>query len=243
MVVSGGHRTTPPGQEVSVIVTFRAASLSALVLSATLVLSSCVETADQSIDTSSPADSPTPAPSRAGGPAGASTSARDDGTPEQCNTDPRISGFGPFLAQAKVPLGQLDGGPASVVQVPDFYYHFQLREDGLDSCRALSYLVLEGSNGDAEGSAGVGSAIADAVVFFIDGELVTTPAPFQMKTVESVTRLSDSELQVRYGHAGGATAPGVTEYYTLRFFLESGGLSASGALPADIDGHARLYLR
>lgn len=163
-------------------------------------------------------------------------------TGEACVTDVLASEFGPAVRAGRVPLGELGEQPWQVQPVEGFYYHFQIGEDGYDSCAPLSYVSVVGSNGDAAGSAGIGAAIADAVVFFTYGDLITQPAPFQMKTVEQVTRLSPSELTVRYGHTGGATAQGVTEYYQVRFFHD-GGLSAAGDLPDGIDGHARLYLR
>ncbi|BAU94923.1 hypothetical protein N24_0661 [Corynebacterium suranareeae] len=162
--------------------------------------------------------------------------------PVQCNLDPRTSDFGPFLAQSRTPLGELAETPDSVVQVPDWFYHFQVGENGYDSCTELSYVVLNGSNGDAERSAGTGASIADVVVLFINGQTVASPAPFEMKTVESVTRVSDSEIEVVYGHAGGATAEGVTEFYTFTFFVDNGILSGRGDLPDGVDTHMRLFL-
>lgn len=162
--------------------------------------------------------------------------------PVQCNLDPRTSDFGPYLAQSRTPVGELAGSADSVVQVPDWFYHFQLGDNGYDSCSKLSYVVLNGSNGDAERSAGTGAAIADVVVLFIDGHMVARPAPFEMKTVESVTRVSDSEIQVVYGHAGRSTAEGVTDYFTFNFFVDNGVLSGRGELPEHIDTHMRLYL-
>ena len=163
-------------------------------------------------------------------------------TPQQdCSTDVYASDFGPMLERGIVPLGQLGEQTWQVEPVPDWFYHFQVKEDGYDACQPLSYVSLAGSNGDAERSAGIGSAIADTIVFFHYGELITHPAPFEMKTVENVSRISGSELQVEYGHAGGATAEGVTEYYTLNFFYDDG-LSASGELPESVDSHMRLYL-
>lgn len=163
-------------------------------------------------------------------------------TGEACVTDVQASEFGPAVRAGRVPRGELGVQPWQVQPLEGFYYHFQIKEDGYDSCLPLSYVSLAGSNGDAAGSAGIGAAIADAVVFFTYGDLITQPAPFEMKTVERVTRLGPSELEVLYGHAGGATAEGVTEYYPLRFFHD-GGLSAAGDLPEGIDGHVRLYLR
>lgn len=158
-----------------------------------------------------------------------------------CSTDVYASDFGPMLERGIVQLGQLGEQNWQVEPVPEWFYHFQIKEDGYDACQPLSYVSLAGSNGDAERSAGTGSSIADTIVFFHYGELITNPAPFEMKTVENVSRISGSELQVDFGHAGGATAEGVTEYYTLNFFYNEG-LSAAGELPEGVDSHMRLYL-
>lgn len=161
--------------------------------------------------------------------------------PAECSTDVTNSDFGPASSRGVVQLGELGAQPWEVTPLEDWFYHFQIKEDGYDSCRELSYVAVEGSNGDAAGSAGTGASINDALVLFHYGEVISNPAPFQMKTVEQVTRQSDSELQVTYGHAGGATAEGVTETYTLNFFFDTG-LSAWGDLPESIDSHLRLSL-
>lgn len=149
----------------------------------------------------------------------------------ECSTDVTGSDLGPAISRGVVQLGDLGTQPWEVTPLEDWFYHFQIKDDGYDSCRALSYVALEGSNGAATGSAGIGAAINDALVLFHYGEVVTNPAPFQMKTIEQVT----------YGHAGGATAGGVTETYTLDFFL-AGGLSARGDLPESVGSHLRLFL-
>lgn len=224
---------------------FRVLSIGSGALLITALLSGCVALEDRSTDTSSkPASTitstvtatPTPEPETVASSTAAST------TPVQCNVDPRTSDFGQFLAQSRTPVGELGATPDSVLQIPDMFYHFQMGENGYDSCAELSYVVLNGSNGGTLGPAGTGSAISDALVLFHNGQLVTHPAPFEMKEVESVTRISDSELQVIYGHAGGATAEGVTEKYTFTFFIDNGVLSGRGDLPKGIDGHLRLSL-
>lgn len=161
--------------------------------------------------------------------------------PAECSTDVTNSDFGPAISRGVVQLGELGAQPWEVTPLADWFYHFQVKEDGYDPCRELSYVAVEGSNGDAAGSAGTGASINDALVLFHYGDVINNPAPFQMKTVEQVTRQSDSELQVTYGHAGGATAEGVTETYTLNFFIDRG-LSAWGDLPESIDSHLRLFL-
>lgn len=214
------------------------------------LLSACVETPDVSMDTTTPTDQSTtslagsimPATSEASDNGDAPDETSVDAPPEQCTTNPMASDFAPFLEQEKIPTGMLGDGPGSVVANVDGLYHFQVGENGFDSCAELSYLVLNGSNGDAERSAGTGSSIADALVLFHHGAVVTSPAPFQMKTVEDVTRISDAELEVFYGHAGRSTPEGVTEYHTFTFRYTGGGLTGEGSLPEDIDEHLRLYL-
>lgn len=166
-----------------------------------------------------------------------------DTPPQQCTTNPMASDFAPFLDQGKIPTGELGSGPGDIIPLPEVFYHFQIGENGYNSCAVLSYLVLNGSNGDAERSAGIGAAIQDAVVLFHHGELISSPAPFEMKTVEDVTRIADDQLEVHYGHAGGATAEGVTERYVFDFILTADGLTGAGELPGEIDAHLRLNLR
>ena len=153
------------------------------------------------------------------------------------------SDFAPILRRGVVQLGELGAHNWEVTPREDAYFHFQLKEDGYDACRTLSYVVVEGSNGDAAGGNGIGASLAQAVILFHRGDMITAPAPFEMKTVEEVGRTGDSSMRVLYGHAGGASAQGVTEYYRMNFHWEDGlGLSGSGELPEGVDGHARLYL-
>lgn len=212
---------------------------------ATLLLGGCVDTPDTTVDiTPGDAAIDTTPPTDDG------VSDRDvpdeasvDKPPTPCTDNPMASGFAPFLEQGIIPVGALGATPDSLVPSEDVYYHFQIGENGYDSCAPLSYLVLNGSNGDAERSAGIGAAIQDTVVLFHRGELITAPAPFQMKTVEEVTRIADDRIEVLYGHAGGSTAEGATEHHLFTFIHTTDGLSGEGSLPADIDDHARLNLQ
>ncbi|WP_080793403.1 LppP/LprE family lipoprotein [Corynebacterium pacaense] len=158
-----------------------------------------------------------------------------------CNNNPADSAFGRFLEQGRIPLGTLGAGPGDVIAEPDDYIYFQIKDNGYDSCADLSYVVIEGSNGSGQGPAGTGSSMAEAVVLFHNGELITNPAPFEMREVTAVSRSGDGDIDVVFGHAGGATAEGVTEHYRFTFFYDDG-LSARGQLPDTVDGHMRLYL-
>lgn len=227
----------------------------ALPITAALTLGACVDNTDATLDTNTPAAQTTTVtatadasanPGAASSPAADSTISPDESSvdtpPAQCTDNPMASDFAPFLEQSAIPGGELGETAGSVTPVDDVFYHFQIGENGYDSCAELSYLVLNGSNANAQGIGGTGGSIADAVVLFHKGSMITNPAPFQMKTVEDVTRTADDELEIRYGHAGGATAEGVTEYYTFSFIHGDEGLTGAGSLPADIDHHLRLYL-
>lgn len=226
-----------------------------LPITAALTVSACVNNNDPSLDTTTPAeetttvtataeaaDSPAPISSQFSDTTMSADESSVDTPPEQCTTNPMASDFAPFLEQSRIPGGELGGTAGSVTQVQDIFYHFQVGENGYDSCAELSYLVLNGSNADSEGLGGTGGSIADAVVLFHQGSMITNPAPFQMKTVEEVTRTTDDEIEILYGHAGGATAEGVTEHYTFSFIHGDDGLTGAGSLPEDIDDHLRLYL-
>ena len=234
--------------------------LLAVALSTAFALSACVDT--QTVDTPpvepqtiepQPVDTSTDNPIDVPG-ATASPDTTTDGNlpdetsvdtpPQQCTTNPMASDFAPFVEQGVVPTGLLGtAGPGGIIPSPDVFYHFQIGENGYNSCAELSYLVLNGSNGDAQQSAGIGAAIADAVVLFHHGEMIDSPAPFQMKLVEDVTRISDHQIEALYGHAGRSTAEGVTEHHTFNFMFTDGGLTGEGSLPEDIDGHVRLNLK
>ncbi len=223
-----------------------------LVLTA-LLLAGCVNTPDTAVDitTGEVAVDDTTTPPPVGTPSRPAEVPEEDvpdessvdKPPAPCTDNPMASDFAPFLEQGIIPVGALGATPDSTAPVDDVYYHFQIGENGYDSCAALSYLVLNGSNGDAERSAGIGAAIHDAVVLFHRGEMISAPAPFQMKTVEEVTRTADDRIEVLYGHAGRSTAEGVTEHHTFNFMFTDGGLTGEGSLPEDIDGHVRLNLK
>ena len=220
---------------------------------AVLLLGGCVNTPDTAVDitTGEAAIDDTAAPPPVDTPSGVVEVPEEDvpdessvdKPPAPCTDNPMASDFAPFLEQGIIPVGALGATPDSTVPVDDVYYHFQIGDNGYDSCAALSYLVLNGSNGDAERSAGIGAAIHDAVVLFHRGEMITSPAPFQMKTVEEVTRTADDRIDVLYGHAGGASAQGVTEHHLFTFIHTGDGLTGEGSLSADIDDHARLDLQ
>lgn len=216
-------------------------------ITAVLLLGGCTTAGEQPdtvtiTQTRSPQPGPSPEPelpAPTGPPSATAETGDDAGT--GCSTDVHHSDLGPALERGIVPAGELGAQPWEVTPLPDMHYHFSIRESAYDSCRPLSHVVLQGMHGDAARPAGISAALADVVVFFRHGETITNPAPFLMRSVESATPISDTEVEVRYGHAGRSTPEGVTEHHTLRFFHDHG-LSAAGSLPESIDDHLRLDL-
>lgn len=150
---------------------------------------------------------------------------------EECaNPDARIEDTALFTASQTVPFHGTDliGVPTDFA---DFLFLFSPAdmESNFDPCLPLSWAVLHGSNGDAErGPAGTGASIADVVVFFHYDELITDPAPSEIRSIEDVTRLDDTSVQVIHGHAGRSTAEGVTETFVVDHVWRDGRLVAEG---------------
>jgi len=151
--------------------------------------------------------------------------------------------YSPYFEGAAFPAGSLGDSPGSVESEDDMVFTFQVKEDHFHTCRPLSYVVISGSLESADGSGGTGGSLGEMVILFDHGEMIAQPAPFHMKTVESTTQTSDETVEVVYGHAGGATAEGVTEHYPFTFELTPNGLTGHGDLPEGVDGHLRLDLR
>lgn len=151
--------------------------------------------------------------------------------PEECaNPDARIEDTALFTSSQTVPFHGTD-----LIGVPTDFSGFLFlfspdnMRNNFDPCLPLSWAVLHGSNGDAErGPAGTGSSIADVVVFFHYDELITDPAPSEIRSIEDVTRLGDTTVQVIHGHAGRSTAEGVTEIYVVDHAWRDGRLVTEG---------------
>lgn len=123
----------------------------------------------------------------------------------------------------------------------DTFFSFTLSDNRFDPCAELSWAVLDGNLTDREGLGGTGGSIGATTVFFHHDQLITEPLPFLMKTVEEVERVADNQLRVTHGHAGGATAEGVTDTMaTTHTWADDALHSDLSELPPEVRDHPTL---
>lgn len=131
--------------------------------------------------------------------------------------------FGPHTALNRIPVA---GDPGT-------FYSFTISDNQFNPCADLSWIVLDGSLGNADGAGGTGASIGETVVFFHGNQLITDPLPFMMRSVESVQRLDSGGIRILHGHLGGATAEGVTETFPTTHTWTGTALDSDlSALPA-----------
>lgn len=149
-----------------------------------------------------------------------------------CNADMDVAEtrFEMFARTKKVLISQNGGAKMSDGRA----YHFKVAENQFDACQPLSWITLNGANGDIAQMTGTGAAAAQAVVFFLGDQLVTHPMPVEVHTVESVTRTAPDAVTMQVGVATRSTAEGVTEHYTVDYVAKDGALvEKSSTFPKD----------
>ncbi|MGP6174021.1 LppP/LprE family lipoprotein [Corynebacterium sp. A21] len=139
--------------------------------------------------------------------------------------------FGAWLNSQIIPTNE----PGTVFYIDEIFNQF-------NPCSELSFVTLHGQNGDRDHPAGTGSALAGTAVFFNYEHLITSPAPIEFRAVPSGERINDSELEITYGHAGGATAEGVTELLPIHYRMEGAQLLGNELIPAEHQGNLHLDL-
>lgn len=148
------------------------------------------------------------------GDAEATTGSLPPPDPRSCSTrglDLAETSFGRYT-----PLGVVPTGTSGV------WFNFEITDNRFDPCLPLSWIVLSGANGDHIQPLGSRVTAAEAVVFFHYDAPVTTPPPVQFHEIQAVERIAGNAVAVTYGHAGGATAHGVTETFTATHSWEEG---------------------
>ena len=148
-------------------------------------------------------------------------SCEEPGNSHRTDTDLSETDFGVHAAIGRVKT-----------TTPDTVFHFSVSENMFDACRDLSWIVLDGMNGDMARPAGTGASSNQVLVLFRQGELVIDPLPFEITTVDDVRRVDSGTLEVSFGDDLGATSAGVTETYDVTFSTggkddEDGGTSVS----------------
>ena len=96
----------------------------------------------------------------------------------------------------------------------DFNYWIADIENSYDPCATISWIIFRGSMGDLNGPAGTGASITDGIAFYVNGAPAKDMSIFHK--VESITRVSDNEVEFRWGERSRTTAEGITAHHTVR---------------------------
>ncbi|WP_269946341.1 hypothetical protein [Corynebacterium curieae] len=96
----------------------------------------------------------------------------------------------------------------------DFNYWIADIENSYDPCATISWIIFRGSMGDLNGPAGTGASIVDGLAFYVNGAPVKDMSVFEK--VESITPVSDNEVDFTWGERSRSTAEGITAHHTVR---------------------------
>ena len=114
----------------------------------------------------------------------------------------------------------------------DFNYWIGDIENSYDPCATISWIIFRGSMGDVEGPAGTGASIADGLALYVNGAPAKDMSVFDR--VESVTPVSDNQVDFTWGERSRSTAEGITAHHTVR-------LQAQGDTVAPISGEVEEF--
>lgn len=151
-----------------------------------------------------------------------------DAPPAECENqsmDLMATAFGAWLGAQIIPTDQAGTS-----------YYFKVADNKFSPCAELSWVTLEGKNGNPAQDNGNANGSVDAVVFFNGEDLITDPAPLQFRNISSIKRLNDRELSLTYRNASGR----ITEESQLTYGFEDGQLHGEWQLPAEQQGDVRL---
>ena len=96
----------------------------------------------------------------------------------------------------------------------DFNYWIGDIDNSYDPCATISWIIFRGSMGDVEGPAGTGASIADGLALYVNGAPAKDMSVFDR--VESVTPVSDNQVDFTWGERSRSTAEGITAHHTVR---------------------------
>ncbi|WP_049359576.1 hypothetical protein [Corynebacterium aurimucosum] len=96
----------------------------------------------------------------------------------------------------------------------DFNYWIADIDNSYDPCATISWIIFRGSMGDLNGPAGTGASIADGLALYVNGAPAKDMSVFDR--VESVTPVSDNQVDFTWGERSRSTAEGITAHHTVR---------------------------
>ncbi len=120
--------------------------------------------------------------------------------------------------------------PAQAVptSAPERWFHFTIVEERYNPCLPLSWIILDGSVGDAAGPDAGPEAELESVVFFHYTDTVTDPPPPYITEVRSITRLDRDAAEAHYRSAIRSPEGGTWADLTVTHTWDGGRLVAGG---------------
>ena len=114
----------------------------------------------------------------------------------------------------------------------DFNFWIADIDNSYDPCATISWIIFRGSLGDVEGPTGTGASIADGLALYVNGAPAKDMSVFDR--VESVTPVSDNQVDFTWGERSRSTAEGITAHHTVR-------LQAQGDTVEPISGEVEEF--
>jgi hypothetical protein len=143
-------------------------------------------------------------------------------TCENQTMDLTSTAFGAWLGAQIIPTDQ-----------PGTSFYFTVKDNQFNPCAELSWVTLEGPNGNRSQDSGTGDNSVDTVVFFTRGELIRDPAPIQFADVTSVERVDANQLTLTY----------LNDWeHSVSYSVVDGGLHGEAQLPTAQRDNIRLDL-
>lgn len=168
------------------------------------------------------ADTETDTPDPSPGPATTFEISEPPVTCENQTMDLMSTAFGAWLGSQIVPTDQ-----------PDTSYYFTVKDNQFNPCAELSWVTLEGPNGNLAHDPGNGNNFVDTVVFFNGENLIRDPAPLQFEDVTSVERVDAHQLTLTYRS---------DLEHSVTYSFADGQLHGEKQLPPQVSDNHRLDL-
>lgn len=213
-----------------------------LATSLPLALSACSSQEDSSSSEQPVFSSQAPAESEASGGDGAASTkapAPADSTDEADETTTQQQEKGKDRECTELPNDprQVYASGTALGRMPaddgsDFNFWIGNIENGYDPCATISWIIFRGSLGDVEGPAGTGASMVDGLALYVNGAPAKDMSVFEK--VETVTPVSDDQVDFTWGERSRSTAEGITAHHTVR-------LQAQGDTIAPISGEVEEF--
>ncbi len=181
----------------------RAPALALLATSA-LLLAACAGTADESTDTPGEAPGQTPEETTASEPTTGEPITLVQTTPTgPLFTETPLPGLceDPDHTLAETTFGRHLPAQAMPTSAPQRWFHFTITDEQYNPCLPLSWIILDGSVGDASGPDPGPEAELATIVFFHYTDTITDPPSPAITEVISVERADRDAAEARYRSA------------------------------------------